>query len=45
MVEAGDQDAADVVVVEGAADREERRVNKGASECLRMLVDGGERWI
>lgn len=31
VVEAGDQDAADVVVVEGAADREEKHVNKGAS--------------
>lgn len=46
VVEAGDQDAADVVVVEGAADREEKHVNKGASwevpGCLWMV---GEGWI
>lgn len=46
MVEAGDQDAADVVVVEGAADREEKHVSKGASwgvpGCLWTV---GEGWI
>lgn len=46
VVEAGDQDAADVVVVEGAADREEKHVSKGAScgvpGCLWTV---GEGWI
>lgn len=46
VVEAGDQDAANVVVVEGAADREEKHINKGASwgvpGCLWTV---GEGWI
>lgn len=33
MVEAGDQDTADVVVVKGAAETEENVMNEGALGC------------